>query len=103
MDINKINAINATQQTGGVKRTNKPTEVTPEQKDSVSFSDQSKTKVLFNKAMEIVNNAPDVRVDKVEEARNLLESYKNPSDSILQEVSQKILREFGEIDFTPQS
>lgn len=96
MEINKIGQPDNIQPTSNVKKTASASEVNGAQpKDSVVFSDDSKLQSLYKKAMSIVKNTPDTRADKIEEAKLLLESFKNPSNEVLEVVAKKILKDFG--------
>lgn len=95
MEINKINSTNAISSTQNEKRVNAIAQDAVAGKDSVDFSKEGKTQALYTKAMQVIKETPDIRMDKVEEARKLLASFKNPSDAMLEDISKKILRDFG--------
>lgn len=95
MEINKINSPNAIQSTQNAKKVNSIAQDAVSEKDSVNFSEEGKTQALYINAMRVIKETPDIRMDKVEEARKLLESFKNPSNDILEDVAKKILSDFG--------
>ncbi|HNZ25925.1 MAG TPA: flagellar biosynthesis anti-sigma factor FlgM [Spirochaetota bacterium] len=62
--------------------------------DSVNISQEAMSKADAKRAMEIVKNAPDVRLDKIAE---LKERMKNPNyinDAIISGVADKIMDVF---------
>lgn len=96
MNIDKIGPIKGIDPTNESKKVNSISqEKDSVGKDSVHFSSEGKTQALYKKAIEIIKNTPDVRMEKIKEAKQLLESLKNPSDEVLEEVSKKILNDFG--------
>lgn len=96
MEINKIGSINKTHPVNEQNKTNSVASTPPtSSKDSVHFSEDSKIQSLHKKVMDIIKEVPDIRIDKVKEAQQLLESFNNPTDETLEIVSKKILNEFG--------
>jgi negative regulator of flagellin synthesis FlgM len=64
-------------------------------KDSVSISSSAQKQAEFGMALEIVKNAPDIREEKVEEAKKNLASYMKDStveSKVLDAITEKILR-----------
>lgn len=95
MEIHKIGSTGSIQPTSHAKKTGAvPQADAVSGKDSVELSEEGKAQALYNKAFDVIQQAPDIRMDKVEEAKKLLESFKEPSEEILEEVSQRLLREF---------
>ncbi|MBL8994719.1 MAG: flagellar biosynthesis anti-sigma factor FlgM [Spirochaetia bacterium] len=93
MTINKINQVNETQ--AGSIQPKAPAETTPVSRDSVSISADGQKKAELAKYIEVVRNAPDIRADKVEEARKNLASYMQDSTvnkNVLDTIVEKLFR-----------
>lgn len=63
--------------------------------DSVNISDVAKSKINFEKSLEIVKSIPDVRADKVKVAKANLESYFTNGEidaEVTEKIAKKILK-----------
>lgn len=94
MKIDKINPINPSQSNSN-KQSKNIKSVEGQGKDKINISDNSKTHTLHKQVLEAVKRAPDIRVDKIEEAKKTLAALKTNPDPILKDVSIKLLKEFG--------
>ncbi len=63
--------------------------------DSIHVSEEAKSKAEVLKAAEAAKLAPDVRIDKVEEAKRKLQDPGYPSQEIVEAVADGILKSFG--------
>lgn len=61
-------------------------------KDSIALSNEARLKADYLKIQQEVNKIPDIRMDKVEEAKKKLASGLNRDESALQ-IANKILKE----------
>lgn len=91
MEINKINSVNSIQTVE--KKNNVPGTQTAEKvsQDSIELTQEAQTQALYQKAMKIISETPDIRQDKVEAAISKLKQYSNPPDEVLDIVARKIL------------
>jgi hypothetical protein len=79
-----------------VKKPEKPSRLQPkEDLDSINVSEEAKSKSEVFKAAETARLAPDVRIDKVEEAKRKLQDPAYPSQEVIEAVADGILKAFG--------
>ncbi len=93
MTINKINQVNDIH--AGQIQPKAPAETTPVSKDSVTISEGGQKKAELSKYLEVVRNAPDIRADKVEEAKKNLASYMQDNKlnpNVLDTIVEKLFR-----------
>jgi negative regulator of flagellin synthesis FlgM len=92
MSIDKINPVN------NYNGLNKIGKVDPlknvNSSDSIDISTEAIMKAESNKIMEIVNNAPDVRKDKIAEIKEKLKDPNYINDKIINSVSDEIIDSF---------
>jgi negative regulator of flagellin synthesis FlgM len=63
--------------------------------DSVDFSDEAKLKAELFRIAEQVRNAPDVRMDRIEEVRKKLEDPNYIDDVVVEHVAEQIMDMFS--------
>ncbi len=63
--------------------------------DSIHVSEEAKSKSEVFKAAEAAKLAPDVRAEKVEEAKRKLEDPSYPSQEVIEAVADEVLKSFG--------
>ncbi len=96
MDIKKVTSVPSSQPISRQKSVDKTNTVQVEKRnDSVDLTKNAERQALYKKAMEVISNTPDVRIEKVESAKKLLTTYDNPSDEVLTVVANKILDGFS--------
>lgn len=93
VDINKIAGIDQVHKTGKTRPAHKPQNM--ERTDSVSLSSEARKMAEIQRTVEIIREAPDIRADKVESARRLIESGAFSERSVLEKVADKLLENMG--------
>ena len=63
--------------------------------DSINVSQEAKSKAEVHMALESAKLAPDVRIDKVEEAKRKLQDPGYPTQEVIESVADGILKTFG--------
>jgi negative regulator of flagellin synthesis FlgM len=63
--------------------------------DSINVSEEAKSKSEVFMAAEAAKTAPDVRLDKVEEAKRKLQDPTYPSEEVIEAVADGVLKSFG--------
>jgi negative regulator of flagellin synthesis FlgM len=63
--------------------------------DSINVSQEAKSKAEVHMALESARLAPDVRVDKVQEAKRKLQDPSYPTQEVIESVADGILKTFG--------
>ena len=82
--------------TSNVKKTEKPAKAkTKSDVDSINVSQEARSKAEVFKALETARTAPDVRVDKVAEAKRKLQDPSYPSQEVIEKAADEILKSFG--------
>ncbi len=94
MDIKKVNSINAKQVITQKNHAKQVDVASKKQTDSITLTKDAKTQALYQKAMQVISKTPDIRADKIEAARNKLDSFGKPSKEMLDIVAKKILKDF---------
>ncbi len=90
MDIDKIGPIN---NINNYNKVNKKEQINKsESTDSVNISKEALNKAETNKAMEIVNNAPDVRADRINEVKAKLNNPDYIDDVVNNSLADRIMR-----------
>jgi len=78
------------------KKTNKPARPTAKSDvDSINVSQEARKLAAASKAQESMKAAPDVRVDKVEEAKRKLQDPSYPSQEVIEKTAEGVLKTFG--------
>ncbi len=65
------------------------------QNDSVAFSDEAKLKAEMLRVSEQVRQAPDVRLDRIEEVRQKLEDPDYIDNRVVEHVAEQIMDMFN--------
>ena len=93
MTIDKLGPIDS------ISKYNKTEKVSrPEKKDasdSISFSEEAKSKGEIYKATEEAKLAPEVRMDRVEEVRKKLQDPSYIDDKVVESVAESVMDLFG--------
>jgi negative regulator of flagellin synthesis FlgM len=63
--------------------------------DAINVSEEAKSKSEIFKAAETAKLAPDVRIDKVEEAKRKLQDPSYMSQQVIEAVADGVLKSFG--------
>jgi|WetSurMetagenome_2_1015567.scaffolds.fasta_scaffold335244_2 hypothetical protein len=63
--------------------------------DSINVSEEAKSRSEVFKAAEAAKTAPDVRLDKVAEAKRKLQDPAYPSEEVIQGAADGIMKSFG--------
>ncbi len=92
-DIGKVSGIDQIVSTGKTKPTHKTEQ--PGIQDKVNVSAEAKRLADIEHTIEIVKNTPDVRLDKIAEAKKLIESGQYSNKDVLDKVADKILNNLG--------
>lgn len=92
-DISKVSGIDKIVNTSQTKPS--PKIDTSENMDKVNLSDEAKRMADIQRTIDIVKNSPDVRLDKVAEAKKLIESGEFSNKDIIDQVADKILKNMG--------
>lgn len=92
-DIGKVSGIDQIVNTGKTKPVQRTEEVGIQ--DKVNVSAEAKRLADIEHTIQIVKNAPDVRLDKIAEAKKLIESGKYSNKDVLDKVADKILNNLG--------
>lgn len=85
--LDPISTYNKNQKSGKVEH--KPA------RDSISVSNEAKAKAEMLKLTEEVQNAPEVRADRIAEVREKLKDPSYINDTVLNSVAEKLLDVFG--------
>lgn len=92
-DITRITGTNPIDK--AYKKNTKKSSKTAELKDSVSISSSAQTEHLKSAAREAVKRSPEIRQDRVEEARKKLESGEYLSEKVAEVVADRIVESMG--------
>lgn len=90
--INKIGYTNNIQPTSKTKKTEKTESV--QKSDVVELSPEAKAKLEKSQLLNVIKEAPDVRMDKVEQAKANLEKYMSADsmdDTVANDIYDKII------------
>ena len=93
MDISKITGADK------ILKTNKSKPVqklhSEPKTDEVKLSSEARKMAELQRTIEIIKTSPDVRADKIEHARKLIESGEYKSRAVLEKVADKLLDSLG--------
>jgi negative regulator of flagellin synthesis FlgM len=79
-----------------IKKTEKTSRLqSKEELDAINVSEEAKSKSEVFKAAEAARLAPDIRTDKVEEAKRKLQDPTYPSQEVIEAVADGVLKAFG--------
>ena len=79
-----------------VKKTERPSRLARKSDvDSINLSQEARSKAEVFKATEAAKNAPDVRIDRVEEVKRKLQDPSYPSQEAIEKAADGILKSFG--------
>ncbi len=87
--INEVNRVVKTDKTKEVSKTEKPN-----RSDSIDLSEQAKRTTELNKYIEIVKNSPDIRMDKVEAAKEKLQKGEYDGEEIYTKLTESLNKKF---------
>ncbi len=91
-----INRVGSTDPINKPNKTNKAQQnVQPNSKESISVSKSAIDRSELIKTANIVNNTPDIRMDKVEEIKAKLQDPNYINDKVINSVAEKIMEDFG--------
>ncbi|NOY07958.1 MAG: flagellar biosynthesis anti-sigma factor FlgM [Spirochaetes bacterium] len=91
-----VESIGPLDQISKVKKNSKPaSSKNVKHKDSIHLSEEARAKSEIYKATEIAKQVPNVRMDKVEEARRKLADPSYINKKTVEIVADKILESFG--------
>ena len=77
-------------------KTEKPAKAEKKEKsDSISFSEEAKSKGEIYKATEEVKLSPDIRMDRVEEVKEKLKDPDYISEKIVESVADSVMKVLG--------
>lgn len=79
-----------------VKKAEKPSRLRMKgEPDSINVSEEARSKSEVHKAVEAAKSAPTLRADKVEEVKRKLLDPSYPSQEIIENVADEIMKTFG--------
>ncbi len=93
MTIERLGPVDPVQRYSQTDKTKAP-KSKPEN-DSVAFSDEAKVKAELFRVAEQVKQAPDVRLDRVEEVKRKLEDPNYIDDRVVEHVAEQIMDMFN--------
>lgn len=93
MTINRIGPTDPINNVNKNNRVQKSSEAAP--KDSISVSKSAIDRAELIKTANIVNNSPDIRLDKVNEIKAKLQDPNYINDTVINSVADKIMEDFG--------
>lgn len=80
-----------------LKKTQKTQQTRNQDKtDSISLSEEARSKAEVYTATEIAQRSPDVRLDRIEEVKKKLEDPSYLSDEVIEATAEKLMEEFFE-------
>ncbi len=79
-----------------VKKTEKPARPkTKSDVDSINVSEEARSRAEVARALDSARVAPDVRIDKVQEAKRKLQDPSYPSPEVIEKTADEIMKSFG--------
>jgi negative regulator of flagellin synthesis FlgM len=82
--------------TSNVKKAEKPSKLKSKSGvDSINVSEEARSRAEVFKATQAAKAAPDVRVDRVEEVKRKLQDPSYPSQEVIEQTADEILKSFG--------
>lgn len=92
----KINRLGSVDPVSDVNKLNKGSKAAKkESSDSISLSKEARESAELLRAAEIVRDAPDIRMDRVEEVKAKLQDPNYINDTVVDSVATSILDLFG--------
>jgi len=96
--FNKLNKIGKVSESGKREGIDKVSNGSEKLSDSVNISDQAKERLENQKALDTVKNQPDIRIDKVNQIKKIIQdgSFEQTyfNDKVFREVADKITDSF---------
>jgi negative regulator of flagellin synthesis FlgM len=92
MTIDKLGSIDSISKYNKTEKIAKPEQNKPT--DSISFSEEAKSKGEIYKATQEARLAPEVRMDRVEEVRKKLEDPAYIDDKVVEAVAEQVMELF---------
>ena len=89
MTIDKLGPIDSISKYNKTEKISRPEKNKPS--DSISFSEEAKSKGEIYRATEEVKLAPDVRMDRIEEVKKKLEDPNYIDDAVAEAVAEDVL------------
>jgi len=89
MTIDKLGPIESISKYNKTEKVSKPEK--KDASDSISFSEEAKSKGEIYKATEEAKLAPDVRMDRVEEVRKKLENPSYIDEKVVESVAESVM------------
>ena len=96
MNINKIGGISGNIPSRDFSKVGKSNSTF---NDSINISPEAKSRISFEKTLELVKSIPDVRADKIADAKNNLENYFTNGElnaEITDKIAKNILKDISE-------
>jgi len=63
--------------------------------DSINVSEEARSKSEIFKAMEAAKGSPDIRLDRVAEAKRKLQDPSYPSEEVIEKTAEGVMKAFG--------
>jgi negative regulator of flagellin synthesis FlgM len=63
--------------------------------DSINLSEEARSRSEIFKATETAKNAPEVRLDRVEEVKRKLQDPSYPSEEVIEKTAEGVMKAFG--------
>jgi negative regulator of flagellin synthesis FlgM len=93
MTVERIGPLDPASNVKKAAKTEKPK--TKSDVDSINVSQEARSKAEVFTALETAKASPDVRLDKVAEAKRKLQDPSYPSDEIINKVAEGIMKSLG--------
>lgn len=93
MDISKITGADKILNTNKTRPVQKAHNES--KKDEVNLSSEAKRIAELQRTIDIIKTSPDVRADKIEHARKLIESGEYKSRNVIEKVADQLLDSLG--------
>ena len=93
MTIDPVGPVDPVQSFKKVPKAEQPRVV--DGKDSVQLSDEAKSMAEMYHAKELANNSPEVRADRVAEAKAKLQDPSYITDKVIDELADRLMESFG--------
>ena len=93
MTIDKLGPIDSISKYNKTEKVSRPEQKKPS--DSISFSEEAKSKGEVYRATEEAKLAPEVRMDRVEEVKKKLEDPSYIDEKVVESVADSVLDLFG--------
>lgn len=93
MTVDRLGPVDPLSNYGKTEKPVKP--VKKDKSDSISFSEEAKSKGEIYKATEEVKLSPDIRMDRVEEVKEKLKDPDYISEKIVESVADSVMKVLG--------